>query len=122
LLRFLAAGALNSLFGLAIYSLAILCGAPLWGALLASNLTGLGFNFVTTGGYAFRSLLLSRFPRFAAAYTSLYLVNLLLLAALTRLLVSALLAQAVLVVPMALLSFWLLSTHVFPAAEATDQR
>lgn len=111
--RFIAAGALNTLFGFAIYSAAILWGLPVWTALLVANVAGLGFNFVTTGGYAFRSLLLSRFPRFAAAYLGLYLLNWGLIHGLQSWISGAIMAQALLTLPLAALSYLVLSRLVF---------
>jgi len=112
-LRFIAAGALNSVFGFAVYSAAILWGVPVWAALLVANVAGLGFNFVTTGGYAFRSLQLSRFPRFAAAYLGLYLLNWGLIHELQAWVSGAIMAQALLTLPLAALSYLVLSKLVF---------
>lgn len=122
-LRFIAAGALNTLFGFAIYGSAILLGAPVWAALLVANIAGVGFNFVTTGGYAFRSLLLSRFPRFASAYLGLYLLNWILIEWLRVWVPNAIAAQALLTVPLALLSYVVMARLVFapmPARGASD--
>jgi hypothetical protein len=71
------------------------------------------FNFFTTGGYAFRSLLLSRFPRFAAAYGLIYLINWALIHALQPWVPGVIVAQALLVVPMALLSYLIMARFVF---------
>lgn len=111
--RFLVAGALNTLFGLAVYAAAVTLGLPVWAALLAANAAGLGFNFVTTGGYAFRQLALSRWPRFAATYVGLYLLNWAGVGLLGRLGLGPIAAQSWLTLPMALGSFWALSTWVF---------
>jgi putative flippase GtrA len=124
-LRFVASGALNTLFGFAIYSVAILMGVPVWAALLVASASGVGFNFLTIGGYAFRSLLLSRFPRFAAAYIGLYLLNWKLIAWLQTWVSSAIVAQALLTLPLALLSYLIMARLVFvpmPAKGAPDGR
>ena len=47
-LRFLLAGGLNTLFGFAVYSLFALSDLSTWMVLIASNLAGIAFNFVTT--------------------------------------------------------------------------
>ena len=113
LLRFLLAGAVNTLFGYAIYSLGILAEAPVWLALLIGMLLGTVFNFFTTGGYAFRQLLPQRYPRFVACYLLLYGVNLLLIEALSAWISDKLQIQAVLLIPLALLSYFLLARLVF---------
>ena len=109
----MAAGALNTLFGFTVYSAAILWGLPVWAALLVANVVGGGFNFVTTGGYAFRSLLLSRFPRFVAAYVGLYLLNWALIQGLQAWVSDAIVAQLLLMLPLAALSYLVLSKLVF---------
>jgi putative flippase GtrA len=111
--RFLAAGALNTLFGFAVYSVSILLGSPVWTALLIANIAGVAFNFVTTGGYAFRSLLMRRFPRFAAAYLGLYLLNWKLIDWLANWVPGAIVAQAILTVPLALVSYFVMARFVF---------
>ncbi|MFZ2307999.1 MAG: GtrA family protein [Rhodoferax sp.] len=111
--RFLIAGAVNTLFGLLIYSIAIASGLAVWQALLAGILAGLGFNFVTTGGYVFRDLTPIRFFRFAAAYLLVYAVNLGLVTLLSRWMDSAIWIQVILTIPMALGSYFLMSRFVF---------
>jgi len=120
-LRFLAAGALNTLFGFAVYSAAIVLGAPVWAGLVISNTCGVAFNFFTTGGYAFQNRLLERFPRFALSYLALGLVNWLLIDWLGAWVHGPITAQALLAAPLALLSYSLLVRFVFtpPAARPT---
>jgi putative flippase GtrA len=78
-LRFLVAGGVNTAFGFGIYSALVLLGLPVPVALLLATVAGVFFNFVTFGGFAFRSLELRRLPRFLVAYTFIYLFNLALL-------------------------------------------
>ena len=52
--RFLLAGMVNTLFGLAVFAGTTRVGLAPWAALLAGMLAGIAFNFVTLGGYAFR--------------------------------------------------------------------
>jgi len=112
-LRFIVAGGVNTLFGYAIYGAAIVLGAPVWAALLIGMVAGTVFNFVTTGGYAFRQLALRRYPRFVACYLLVYAANLALIGALSAWIADKLLAQAVLLVPLALLSYGLMTRLVF---------
>ena len=112
-LRFLIAGGVNMLFGLSVYSLAIVVHAPVWVALLLANVAGVAFNFFTTGAYVFRSLLLSRFPRFVAAYLALYLINWALITWLQMWIPNPIYAQATLTIPLAMFSYVLLLRLVF---------
>ena len=112
-IRFILAGGVNTLFGLAVYSVAITFSAPVWGALLLANATGVAFNFVTTGGFVFRNMLLSRFPCFLATYLAIYLINWTLIAWLTTWVPNPIYAQAVLTVPIAILSYHMLNRYVF---------
>lgn len=112
--RFLVMGVLNTLFGFLSYSLVIWLWGEIWLALLVSNVTGITYNFLTMGGVVFRDMGLARLPRFVLVYLGIYLVNwgciVLLLAFIVT---SKVLAQACLVVPMALMSYVLLSNYVF---------
>lgn len=112
-LRFLIAGAANTLFGFTVYSISLLAGAAVWLALLAGMLSGTLFNFITTGGYAFRRLSLAYFPRFLACYLAVYGLNMLLLDGLTTWTRSYILSQAIVTAPLALLSYFLMSRFVF---------
>lgn len=116
--RFLIAGATNTVFGFAIYAASILAGAPVWMALLIANAAGVGFNFFTTGGYVFRSLLLASFPRFVLAYLVVYVVNLKLIDWLLIWVAGEILAQAILALPMALISYLLMKRMVFSSGPA----
>jgi putative flippase GtrA len=112
-LRFIAAGVANTLFGFAVYSAAVLGGVPVWGALVAGNVAGIGFNFLTTGGYVFRDLALTRLPRFIAAYLLLYGLNLLAINGLAHWVSGPIFAQAILTPPMSVLSYFFMARFVF---------
>lgn len=114
-LRFLVAGVVNAGFGFAVVAVALWWGLPVWAALLGGMLLGSVFNFFTTGGYAFRQLSRRKYPRFVLCYLLVYATNLVLIEILLPWTGNALLAQAVLTVPMALLSYFLLSRWVFHA-------
>ena len=114
-MRFLAAGALNTLFGFVAYTLAILADAAVWVALLSGNLAGVAFNFVTTGGYVFRDLSLKRLPKFLLTYLLIYLVNLGLINLLSPWISNLILAQAIVTLPLALASYLLMARFVFRA-------
>lgn len=111
--RFLAAGGVNTLFGFMVYSAVIMLHGPVWAALAVGNIAGVFFNFVTTGGYVFRSLVVSRFPRFVCAYAAVYLLNWVLIRFLSDLVPGPIAAQAILTLPMALVSYFLMKKLVF---------
>ena len=112
-LRFLVAGVINTLFGFAAYSTSILAGAKPWLALLVGMLAGTVFNFFTTGGYPFRQFSIRRWPKFVTAHLGTYLVNLSLVNGLSGVVASDVIAQALLLAPMAVLSYFLMARFVF---------
>jgi putative flippase GtrA len=114
--RFLLAGGVNTLFGWLVYSLCMWLGAPVWLALLTSTVCGVGFNFLTMGGYVFRQLDARRLPRFVAAYVVVYAVNVVCVQALADLHWSPIWVQLGLAPLMAGLSFLLMSRWVFAGA------
>lgn len=113
--RFLVAGAVNTLFGLAVYSGAIILGAQTWLALIIGMAAGAAFNFISMGAYVFRDIALKRLPKFTLSYASIYITNLLLLKLLKPWIADPIWAQLVLTAPMAALSYLVLSRMVFTA-------
>ncbi|WP_174769930.1 GtrA family protein [Paraburkholderia hayleyella] len=111
--RFMMVGVLNTLFGLGIYALFIWLGSPTWLALAGGNLAGLAFNFLTTGGLVFADCSPARIPRFVAAYTGLYCLNLVLIHRLTTLMGRPILSQVILTPFMAIVAYLLMSRVVF---------
>lgn len=112
-IRFLIAGGVNTIFGFSVYSACIVYGMALWLALLAGMLSGTVFNFFTTGGYVFRELSISRFPRFVVCYLSVYGINFMLMELISKWISSKILSQAMLTLPLALLSYFLMARFVF---------
>jgi putative flippase GtrA len=111
--RFLFAGVANTAFGLLIYALAHLAGAPTWGALLVGMVAGVAFSFVTMGAYAFRDLSWQRLPRFMVCYGASYALNLLALDLLRPVVADDIVRQVLLTPPMAVFSYVCLSRFVF---------
>lgn len=120
-IRFILVGGLNTLFGFLVYSGFILFDSPTWVALLGSNVAGIVFNFFTIGGMVFFDLSPMRFPLFVLSYTAVYAINLELidlimamshgrLAAMEH---GRIAAQAILVLPMAVVSYLILRNYVF---------
>jgi putative flippase GtrA len=114
-MRFLVAGGVNTLFGFAVYSAFIVAGMSVWLALLIGTLCGTVFNFITTGGYVFREMVIARFPRFAICYLLVYGINYELIELISTGLNSKILSQAILLPLMALLSYFLMGRFVFSA-------
>lgn len=120
-IRFLFVGALNTLFGFLVYSALVFLDLPTWAALLGGNIAGVAFNFLTIGGIVFLDLSPARIPLFVLSYGAIYLVNLELIGLLQDWVHGRIAAQAVLVLPMALLSYFILSRYVFAKARAPQQ-
>ena len=120
MVRFLLVGMLNSMFGFCVFSAVVWLGQGTVAALLAGNVAGLVFNFFSTGGLVFRTLALTRLPKFLVCYVLMLFMNYGLLAILAPVLDSKILAQAILTVPMASLSYLLLTFWVYkPSAGKT---
>lgn len=111
--RFLLVGGLNTLFGFLVYSAFILLHSPTWLALLGGNVAGVVFNFFTIGGLVFLNLSVSRAPMFVLAYAVIYFVNLELIGWISAIAHSRIVAQAILVLPMAMLSYFILRNYVY---------
>lgn len=114
--RYLFVGGLNTLFGFLAYSGFILLDLPTWAALLGGNVAGIVFNFFTIGGIVFSDLSLARFPLFLLFYAVIYLINLELIGWVAAVVHGRIAAQAILVLPMAILSYLILRNYVFGKA------
>jgi putative flippase GtrA len=117
LLRFLAVGVLNTAFGYGVYAVLVLLGLAPQLALATAFAIGILWNFGTHRKLVFATGGRGKLPSYAGAYLLVYAVNALTLAAALRNGVDALIAQAVLAVVMALLSFFLIGrvlTGAFP--------
>jgi len=112
-LRFLVAGGVNTLFGFGVNIAAMLAGLPIWLAMLAGTVAGIAFNFFTLGSYAFRDLSAERLPRYVLGYAIVYVVGLTAFHVLQLVVRSPIACQVVLVIPMALLSYLIMSRFVF---------
>lgn len=112
-IRYLFVGGLNTVFGFLAYSVFILMKLPTWVALLGGNIAGVVFNFFTIGGIVFLNLSVSRAPLFALSYAVIYFINLELLGWITAWVHGRIVAQAILTLPMALLSYLILRSYVF---------
>lgn len=113
LVRFLAVGVLNTLFGYGIFALLIFAGTHYALALLLATIVGVLFNFKSTGALVFKSHDNRLLFRFVVVYTALYGVNVTLLKSLLLVGAGPYFGGAALIVPMALLAFLLNKRFVF---------
>ncbi|MDT7950942.1 MAG: GtrA family protein [Acetobacteraceae bacterium] len=113
LVRFLAVGGLNALFGYAMFALGVLVGLPPEVALLVATVLGVLFNFITTGRLVFGVSNRRLLPRFCLVYGAVYLLNSAVLRLLVVAGVSPFLAQAGLVPISAAVTFLLMKSFVF---------
>ena len=112
-LRFLIAGGVNTLFGFSVNIAALLAGLPVWLAMLVGTVAGVTFNFFTHGGYAFRDMSTRRLPRYVLGYAVVYAVGLSAFHVLHLVVDGTIVCQVLLVCPMALVSYLIMSRFVF---------
>jgi putative flippase GtrA len=115
--RFGVVGLANAAFGYAVFAGLLLAGADPGVALGSANAAGVAFNFQTSRRLVFRSA--GRVLRFVAVYGIVLAVNWLALSAFRAFGLSELIAQALLVLPIALMSF--LGQRVFVFGPAAGQ-
>jgi len=104
-LRFGIVGLVNTAFGYGVFALLVLAGIWPGAALIAATIAGVAFNFQTSRRLVFRSGARGLGLRFAALYSGVLVVNWISLRTLHGLGLADLLGQAILVLPMAILSF-----------------
>jgi putative flippase GtrA len=80
-------------------------------------LSGMAFNYLTTGGYVFRDLTLKRLPKFIAFYLLVFTLNLQSINILSTWISNSILAQAIITPPLAVFSYLLLGRFVFTSAD-----
>ena len=113
LIRFLFVGGLNTVFGYSVYALFLFVGLHFAVATLLSTVIGVIFNFFTTGRLVFQNRNMRLILRFAGVYGIVYLVQVSMLQLLDSFGLNLYVAGAVLVLPLALLSFVLNKKFVF---------
>ena len=108
--KFLFVGVRNTVFGFAVYAALLrVAGLPWQWALALSYVIGVLWNFGTHGRIVFGTRGLSRLPAYVGAYVALFFLNRWALAATIAAGLSDLWAQALLVLPMAMVAFVLVS-------------
>jgi putative flippase GtrA len=111
--RFLLVGGLNTAVGYSIFAAFILLGASSTLALIGATVLGILFNFASTGRVVFGTGNVRLLPRFVLAYGAQFLLNWVALQALERAGLSPLLAQLLLLAPLAIITFLMMKTLVF---------
>ena len=112
-LRFLVVGGINTVFGYSVFALFILMGLHYVLAALLAQICGILFNFKTTGTIVFKNKDNRLIFRFFAVYLFTYLLNIGLLKLFDMADIGPLIAGAIIVLPMAFVSFLLMRKFVF---------
>ncbi|WP_449394804.1 GtrA family protein [Devosia riboflavina] len=119
LVRFLLVGGLNTLFGYGVFALMLWFGFHYSAASAIATVMGILFNFKSTGRLVFKSSDNSRLVRFILVYIVVYGVNVASLALLLRADIGAYTAGLLLILPLALLAYFLNASFVFRSDEKT---
>ena len=113
--RFLLVGGLNVVFGYGVFALLTWWGLPYPVAIGLATLAGIAFNFQSTGRLVFGSARREQAPRFAGVYAVTYGLNLAGVAGLLHLGLNIYLANALTILPVALIAYMLQRRYVFNA-------
>ncbi|WP_010494530.1 GtrA family protein [Paenibacillus elgii] len=113
LIRFLFVGGLNTAFGYSIFALFIFVGLHYSLASLFSTIIGILFNFKSTGILVFNSKKNSLIYKFIAVYGIVYLINVSLLKILSLFITNVYFSGAIILLPLAVLSYILNKKFVF---------
>lgn len=112
--RFLAVGVLNTAFGYLIFAALTLIGVSPGAAVVGGTILGVLFNFQSTGRLVFGASGGRLLPRFAAVYAVQALADIGLLHLALAHGVPVLIAQAVLLPPLVVITFFVMRRYVFP--------
>ncbi|MBH3428769.1 GtrA family protein [Pseudomonas alkylphenolica] len=113
LVRFLLVGLMNAAFGYGCFAAFLYLGLHYSAALFLATLLGIAFNFKSTGALVFGSRNNKLIFRFVAGYGIVYCANVAGIAGLKTFGVDPYLAGIALILPMALLSFFINNRFVF---------
>jgi putative flippase GtrA len=112
-IRYLLVGGINTIFGYGLFAFFIYLNLHYSLASLLSTILGVLFNFKTTGKLVFKSSDNRLIVRFFAVYGMVYVVNVGLLKGFQWLGLNFYIAGAILVLPLAVLSYVLNRRFVF---------
>lgn len=113
LLRFLLVGALNTVVGYALFAVFTWTGLPYPVAIGLATMLGIAFNFQSTGRLIFGGAPPSQLGRFIAVYIVVYLINVSSVTLLLRAGLNVYEANALVILPLALIAFVLQRRFVF---------
>lgn len=116
LLRFLFVGGMNTAVGYLLFAAFTWAGLSYPVAIGLATVMGVAFNFQSTGRLVFGGAHLSQLGRFVAIYVIVYLLNLGGVALLLRAGLNIYIANAVVLLPLALVAFVLQRKFVFASA------
>jgi putative flippase GtrA len=111
--KFLMIGMLNTAVGYSIFLIGLQTGLHYSVAIAVATVLGTLFNFKSTGAIVFRSHDNSRLFRFIIVYCVIYFLNVAGVAALLQFDLQEWLAGLLLLLPLALVSYYLNSRYVF---------
>lgn len=111
--KFLLVGGLNTAFVFFVYSFFLLLGFHYAFASLLGTILGIIFNFKTTGTLVFQNTKNGLIFAFFGVYCVVYFINVLCLKVFNYYNINLYFAGFVLLLPMALLSFFLMKSFVF---------
>jgi putative flippase GtrA len=112
-LRFLIVGVINTVFGYSVFALLVLAGLHYALAVGIATIAGVFFNFKTIGALVFRNQNNRRIFRFIGVYLVVYGINVLVIRFATAMGIEVLIAGAVAIFPVALLSYTMNRIFVF---------
>jgi putative flippase GtrA len=113
ILKFIAVGVVNTIFGYALYAFFIFLGLHYMLAVLLATIAGVLFNFKTIGHYVFDSKDSKLLLKFIMVYTVVYGMNIGLIRLFTLWNIDFYTAGFLAVVPCAVISFILNKRFVF---------
>lgn len=111
--RFLLVGGFNTLFGYSLFALLVWLNFPYPIAIGLATIGGVALNFQTTGRLVFGGAPLARSGRFIAVYAVIYILNVAGVAALLSLGLGIYMANALVIIPLALLTYFFQRNFVF---------
>lgn len=111
--RFFVVGILNTVFGYSVFAMLVLAAVPAQPALIVATISGVAFNYFTTGHIVFADADSSAFSAFVLVYAASYLLNAIALHQLVGAGLSPLFSQLVLLPIVAIGNYVALRYFVF---------
>ena len=113
LLRFFVIGGVNTIFGYSVYAILLIVNIHYSLSLFIALVLGIFFNFFTTGRFVFNNTNKRLIVKFFTVYGVTYLINLGFLRIFEYFNFNMLIAQMILTLPTAFLSYYLNKRFVF---------